>query len=309
MFKIRCRFVVMTVLAALLGVAGSASAPQDKLDRALRDGKVLGQSQRVIIKAAPGADTRLRQLLAERGTRIEAELHIVGAMTVTLSAADLIAVCEESPAVRSCSIDGEVTSLDNGDFKRRRAKKDLEQAPTTSATSTMLGTLGLSYAGAGLETAGGNGVTVALIDSGIDPTLFAGRIKEFRDFTKGTIPEPTDPSDEYGHGTHLAGLIGGNQMDPLDAEYQGVAPGVSFVGLRVLDNKGEGFTTDVIEAIEFAVDNKPRLGIDIINLSLGHPIYAPAAEDLLVQDGFPADGIGLSSQSLRQELVAQREQA
>ena len=48
----------MTVLVALLGASGSASVRPDRLDRALRDGKVLGQSQRVIIKAAPGADER-----------------------------------------------------------------------------------------------------------------------------------------------------------------------------------------------------------------------------------------------------------
>ena len=84
--------------------------------------------------------------------------------------------------------------------------------------------------------------------------------------------------DGYGHGTHVAGLIGANQ-----AEVKGVAPGVSYVSLRVLDNYGVGLTSNVIAALQWAVANKATYGIDVINLSLGHPIYEPAATDPLVQ--------------------------
>ena len=47
--------------------------------------------------------------------------------------------------------------------------------------------------------------------------------------------------------------------------------------------RARGYTSDVIAAIEFATANKAALGIDVINLSLGHPIYEPAATDPLVQ--------------------------
>ena len=125
-------------------------------------------------------------------------------------------------------------------------------------------------------------MTVALIDSGIYPSsAFDGRIKAFYDFTAGmTIAKA--PFDDYGHGTHVAGLIGGLQ-GAAEIEYAGVAPSVQFVGLKVLDSTGGGRTSDVIRAIEFAIANKRRFGIDIINLSLGHPIFEPAATDPLVQ--------------------------
>jgi serine protease AprX len=58
---------------------------------------------------------------------------------------------------------------------------------------------------------------------------------------------------------------------------------VKFVILKVLDKNGAGYTSDVIRAIDFAVANRSSLGVDIINLSLGHPIYEPAASDPLVQ--------------------------
>ena len=52
---------------------------------------------------------------------------------------------------------------------------------------------------------------------------------------------------------------------------------MQFVGLKVLDGNGGGRTSDVIRAIEFAIANKNLFGIGIINLSLGHPIFEPAA--------------------------------
>ena len=126
----------------------------------------------------------------------------------------------------------------------------------------------------------GAGVTVAVIDSGLlQDGGGTSRIKTTRDFTTGNAtPAHVAPGDGYGHGTHVGGLIGGDQ-----AEVKGVAPGVSYVSLRVLDDYGVGSTSSVIKAIEWAVANKAAYGIDILNLSLGHPIFEPAATDPLVQ--------------------------
>ncbi len=126
----------------------------------------------------------------------------------------------------------------------------------------------------------GAGVTVAVIDSGLlQDGGGTSRIKTTRDFTTGnTNPPAVAPLDGYGHGTHVAGLIGSDK-----AEAKGVAPGVSYVSLKVLSNLGVGATSHVINAIQWAVANRTTYGIDIINLSLGHPIFEPAATDPLVQ--------------------------
>ena len=127
----------------------------------------------------------------------------------------------------------------------------------------------------------GNGVTVAVVDSGmLEDGGGSSRIKTTRDFTTGAVNPPHKPTpvDGYGHGTHVAGLIGGNKT-----EVEGVAPGVKFVSLQVLNNLGVGSTSNVINAIQWAVSNKAAHGIDVLNLSLGHPIYEPAATDPLVQ--------------------------
>lgn len=126
----------------------------------------------------------------------------------------------------------------------------------------------------------GNGVTVAVIDSGLlEDGGTTSRIKTTRDFTTGlTNPAHVAPVDGYGHGTHIAGLIGGNK-----SEVEGVAPGVKFVSLKVLNSLGVGSTSHVINAIQWAIANKAAYGIDILNLSLGHPVLEPSATDPLVQ--------------------------
>jgi serine protease AprX len=127
----------------------------------------------------------------------------------------------------------------------------------------------------------GNGVTVAVIDSGLlEDGGGTSRIKTTRDFTTGVLnpAHKATPVDVYGHGTHIAGLIGGNK-----SEVEGVAPGVKFVSLKVLNELGVGSTSHVINAIQWAIINKAAQGIDVLNLSLGHPIYEPAATDPLVQ--------------------------
>jgi serine protease AprX len=128
----------------------------------------------------------------------------------------------------------------------------------------------------------GRSVGVAVIDSGLEMSAeFQGRVTAFYDFTGGKT-QPGYPFDDYGHGTHVAGTIGGSGALSYGRDYRGIAPDVRFTILKVLDARGAGFTSDVVRAIDFAVANRSRFGIDIINLSLGHPIYEPAATDPLV---------------------------
>jgi serine protease AprX len=118
-------------------------------------------------------------------------------------------------------------------------------------------------------SARGAGVGVAIIDSGVAHARLEASASY--DFT-GSRTKAVLPSDPYGHGTHVAGLIAGNGAT-AGGRYAGVAPAAHIISLRVLNEKGSGYVSDVIEAINFAVRNRRLLDIDIINLSLGHPIY------------------------------------
>ncbi|MEO8682990.1 MAG: S8 family peptidase, partial [Vicinamibacterales bacterium] len=273
MLKVHRFVAAFVAVGALFGSVVTATA-QDKLDRALREGKRAGQSQHVILKARAGYAGWLRQSLLNSGNLIDADLPSIGALATELTPQQLDVYCS-SRMVEGCSVDAEVSA--HAAPARMRALRS-----AGPAVNTMLETLGLVP-----STAGGAGVTVALIDSGLFPSeAFSGRIKAFYDFTNGKQQLKKKAYDDYGHGTHVAGLIGAAESQQ-DQIYQGVAPGVEFVVLKVLDAQGRGKTSDVMRAIAFAAANTDRsgspLGIDIINLSLGHPIFEPAATDPLVQ--------------------------
>ena len=153
-----------------------------------------------------------------------------------------------------------------------------DQSHIHEAVKDLRKTLGMS--GKGWKTSG-RGVGVAIIDTGIAESQdLQGRIIAFYDFTRGG--KAVAPYDDHGHGSHIAGVMAGN-VTKGKSGYRGIAPEVDLIGLKVLDADGSGYTSDVIAALEFAVLFKDALGIDIINLSLGHPIFEPAASDPLVQ--------------------------
>ncbi|HVG76021.1 MAG TPA: S8 family serine peptidase [Thermoleophilaceae bacterium] len=120
----------------------------------------------------------------------------------------------------------------------------------------------------------GRGVGVAVIDTGI-----AGDVPDFQTPRNGsrviasavTNPCARDANDQYGHGTHVAGLIAGNGLvynNGLHGKYMGVAPRANLVSVKVSDDDGNTTVLDVIYGIQFAVDNKSAYGIRVMNLSL-----------------------------------------
>ena len=115
-------------------------------------------------------------------------------------------------------------------------------------------------------TTGNRGIVVAVVDSGVDPwhEELDGRILAGYDF----IDFDEDPSDEYGHGTHVAGIIAAAMNNGFGGA--GIAPGVSILPVRVLNSRGGGTSASVIEGIDYAVER----GAQIINLSLSDSHYS-----------------------------------
>lgn len=102
----------------------------------------------------------------------------------------------------------------------------------------------------------GKGVKIAVLDTGISPhedLAVSGGIS-FTSYTKSY-------TDDNGHGTHVAGIIGA-EMNEIGTV--GVAPDADIYAVKVLDKSGSGYLSDIIKGIDWAISNK----MDIINLSL-----------------------------------------
>jgi serine protease AprX len=215
---------------------------------------------RVIVTTKSGQTGAVEARLQQRGRAIHKHFSIINSLSAELTADDL-AVLDTDPAVASVALDAAVASSAAG-------------GPATPASSsTLLATLGLPVQGLT-----GKGVGVVVIDSGLDQSGdFSG--VTFYDFTSD---QPGAPYDDFGHGTHVSGLIA-SKGSLSQGAYAGIAPKVRLISLKVLDAQGRGATSTVIDAIQFAVANRQSLGADVINLSLGHPILERAATDPLVQ--------------------------
>jgi serine protease AprX len=131
----------------------------------------------------------------------------------------------------------------------------------------------------------GAGVGVAVIDSGVysHPDLNS-RIA----YSESFVPGDAGTNDAYGHGTHVAGIVGGNGASSTGNNYnytfKGIAPAANIINLRVLDANGHGTDSAVISAIDRAIALKSTYGIRVINLSLGRTIQESYTLDPLCQE-------------------------
>ncbi|HEY3107415.1 MAG TPA: S8 family peptidase [Chloroflexota bacterium] len=116
----------------------------------------------------------------------------------------------------------------------------------------------------------GRGVAVALLDSGVAPdadlTQPTNRLLAAVNFA-GRCGGPADPG---GHGTHVAGIIGGNGIRSA-GQFVGIAPEAGVVDVRVLNCVGNGRISSVVRGIGWVLANRARYNIRVLNLSFGAP--------------------------------------
>jgi len=147
----------------------------------------------------------------------------------------------------------------------------------------------LTYSVGGLVTTSGldgSGVTVAVLDSGIDPNHSdlrnnaSGRSRVIlsMDFTgTGSLDDP------YGHGTHIGGIIAGDGSSSytVGRDYTGMAPRANLLNFKVLDGRGHGYVSNVLSAIDLVIATRSYYNTKVINLSLAAPPVDSYVNDAL----------------------------
>jgi len=134
----------------------------------------------------------------------------------------------------------------------------------------------------------GSGIGVAVVDSGIsDHDDLKDRNGHNRIVYQANFASDGGTADAYGHGEHIAGIIGGTGKDSTCsncfAVIRGIAPNVTLINLRALDKNGRGTDSAVINAINRAIQLKSTYNIRVLNLSVGRPIFESYKLDPLCQ--------------------------
>ncbi len=200
--------------------------------------------------------------MSDRGATIKSQLHTIRAVAMRVPVSMLTELAND-PNVAYITPDREIKMSATG--------------PTNNEEFATAVTADIAASQYALN---GTGIGVAVIDSGISdhPDLHTpagngpSRVVYNQSFASG------GPNDQYGHGTHVAGLIGGNGFSSNAAthyatKFAGMAPNVNLINLRVLDQNGNGTDSLVIAAIQQAIALKNTYNIRVINMSLGRPIF------------------------------------
>jgi serine protease AprX len=259
--------MVITVLALLLGLAGgmpvTASAQQSSF----------------IVQAA-SAELAAKLVTAHGGV-ITSTFDIINAVAATLST-DEVAQLRQEKDISAITPNGavkmseDVTSaaLSNSSNKNNKNIPATDYPDVTGADKVWA------------QGVTGDGVTVAILDTGMGELTQLtkttenrpGRIVAWKDF----IEKSKNPRDPNGHGSHVAGIIANSEKGE-DGEWNGMAPDVNLVGVRVLNEQGAGTYETVISGLQWVIENKERYDIRVVNLSLVSPVQSPYWADPLDQ--------------------------
>ncbi len=111
----------------------------------------------------------------------------------------------------------------------------------------------------------GKGIGLAVMDTGafLHPD-FRDRVAAFQDIVRGR----KRCYDDNGHGTHILGIAAGDGR-MSKGRHRGMAPGAHLIVVKVLDFRGNGTVKNVLAGVDYLLGNRERLGIRVVNISMG----------------------------------------
>jgi len=255
--------IAAAITAAFIATGGATSAPPvPPVHAAVAAWAQQHPGQPVpLIVQHTGDPDGLESFVRSSGGTVEREFHIIPALDVSLPSGRLAQLAARSD-VNWVSLDAPVASAATNEPLPNPSK--LKNTFPASVTATKVWS---QYAG--------QGVGVAVIDTGISDNGNA-------DFSNGTTSRvkaeiiatsaSTSDQDGYGHGTHVAGLIGSDGSQKSDNRYAGVAPAVNLLEVKVAGDDGSATLGDVMAGLQWVDDNRSTYNIRAVNMSLSSSV-------------------------------------
>src|SRR6185503_17798125 len=254
--------IIVGLLFTISGSApqqGSAAKAQPQLVQlAAQDPS---QIVRVIAQKMAGSQDAEAQVIKLGGT-VTKELNIIDAFAAELTAEAALQLAR-SEGVRWVSLDAVMASTDCS-----------QCIDTKKLANTYIRAIRADQVWNSSKYLQGQGIGVAVVDSGINPNgdfyTNTGVNRQVIDVRFNNDYNQT-ATDGYGHGTHVASIVGGDGSDS-SGKYIGVAPMVNIINVKVSNDDGSARMTDVVSGLQWVLENKNTYNIRVVNLSLNSSV-------------------------------------
>jgi len=266
-FEWRRMWVFLVLVALMVALAPGVRAP-DGVPRAQSALLTLATEQpttRVaVIVQKQGEDGSVERMVAQLGGVVTMDLHIINAFAAELPAGAILELARAA-GVRWVSLDAPVAQT---------------TACTPCVSSANLQNAYIRTIGAdqvwneGPKYLQGQGIGVAVVDSGVNSQQDLYTVSGVNRLVKSVAFNGgynQTAFDGYGHGNHVAGIIGGNGSRSNGA-YIGVAPMVNLINVKVSDDGGVANASNVVAGLQWIYDNRTNYNIRVVNLSLNSSI-------------------------------------
>jgi serine protease AprX len=279
----RAILVAMAAMLLLTAAPVDASGPQQSKVNSASAAKQAARAARIARRHAK-LDLQLNDAVEDA---VNAESNVIIEFNDESDAVNIVKAQGGKAGRRLGILKARVAKMSNRKLKALASDPRVKKIHLDRKTSGFVGRTAVTVGARAVQELmgyNGAGVGVAVVDSGItgwhdDLTVGNGqgqRVARFVDFVNGY----TQPYDDWGHGTHVAGIVAGNGFD-TNGTRNAIAPGAHIIALKALDAQGHGTISGIIAAIDYAIANKNALNIKVINLSLGAAVTESYTTDPL----------------------------
>ncbi|HEY6469737.1 MAG TPA: S8 family serine peptidase [Candidatus Dormibacteraeota bacterium] len=237
----------------------------------------------VIVRAQPGDAAAADQLVTSLGGHVDQQIALINSLVADVPATALPQL-NASPHVAQVTSNAPVQLLGSSFSATGNGYNPVTDVDSMYNVEAMDGAHAYWDAG---DT--GQGVGVALIDSGVTPVNgleTPGKVVYGPDFSSESRFSSLRNLDTFGHGTHMAGIIAGLDNGATvsssdSSNFMGMAPNAQIVSIKVANALGETDVSRVLSAISWVVQHQSSLNIGVLNLSYGTDSNDPYVLDPL----------------------------